>query len=104
MAQELNLFAFECMAQSEKLIEGKQYAQAEYVMQICVDLLMEVRASDVALKFKAFRALAYCNLHSGSLHMYVRNLMMALQICERSNSSSDSQIPIAETYMDLAHA
>jgi hypothetical protein len=70
-------------------------------MQMYVDLLMEVKSNAIDLKFKAFRGLAYCNLHSGNIYMYIRNLMMALSISEKI---ADNEIPIAETYMDLALA
>ena len=57
---------------------------------MAIDLVMDknFKTSDVtgdigAIKFKAFRAMAFCKLESGDIHGYIRNLLVALSIAEK---------------------
>jgi hypothetical protein len=65
---ELSSFLDECIFQSESLMKIKQSQQAEFIIQMGIDLVMDsnLKVSDVvdlpAIKFKAFRAMAFCKL------------------------------------------
>ena len=77
--------------QSDSLLKIKQSQQAEFIIQMAIDLVMDtnLKLSDVstadlpAIKFKAFRAMAFCKLQQGDIHSYIRNLLVALSIADK---------------------